>query len=463
MQEPTPPDDTPPESAPEPAVGDELLDLQERLIGVSAEDVLDFLNRYVVNPSVGWQFLTGFLLIALAVVVGPRLVRLVAENRRASGLGPRLRAVGRTLSPLAAPVLLYLLLGLATVVAEAFGQPKSILESLETLAAAWVVIRLASLLVRATALSRIIFYVAWTGAALDILGLIEPTLAWLESVAIPVGEVRISLWTVFRALIAAGLLLFLSGLLQRLFERSLAGSGRVSPSMQILVLQLSRIALSAVAVVLALGFAGVDLTIFAVFSGAIAVGVGLGLQRTIANLMAGLQIIADKSIKPGDVIALDGFWGWVTKLSPRHVAIRTRDGIDHLIPNERFIRDGVENWSHEDAVLRRKLPIGVAYGSDVALVRRLCVEAARSIERVIDDPAPVCLMKGFGDFSLDFELRFWIVDPKNGLSNVESEVYLALYDRFRAHGVEIPFPRREVSLISDRPAGPEDAAAAGAD
>jgi small-conductance mechanosensitive channel len=205
------------------------------------------------------------------------------------------------------------------------------------------------------------------------------------------------------------------------------------------------------AVMITLNTIGLDLTAFTVFSGAIGVGIGFGLQKIVANFISGIILLLDRSVKPGDVIEVAGTYGVVRGLGARFAAVRTRDGTEHLIPNEAFITNSVINWTHSDKIIRRKAPIGISYGADVEKAMALIVDAANRVERVIHDPAPICLLNGFGDSSVNLEVRFWIGDPENGLANVTSQVLLEVWRSFQEHKVEIPFPQRDLHLRSSEP------------
>jgi small-conductance mechanosensitive channel len=139
-------------------------------------------------------------------------------------------------------------------------------------------------------------------------------------------------------------------------------------------------------------------------------------------------------------------YGWVSSLGSRHVSVITRDATEYLIPNEDLITRPVVNWSYSNSEVRLKLPVGIAYGADVRQAIAICQEAAAETPRVLKVPTPVCLVKGFGDSTINLELRIWINDPRNGVSNVKSEVFLRIWDRFRAHGIDIPFPQRDLHL-----------------
>ena len=151
-------------------------------------------------------------------------------------------------------------------------------------------------------------------------------------------------------------------------------------------------------------------------------------------------------MKPGDVIAIGETYGWINSLSARYVSVITRDGTEHLIPNEELISQRVENWSYTDQLIRQRLPIGISYASDLRKAIELAVQAAEEQERVLEDPAPVCHLKGFGDNSVNIELRIWLRDPRSGLSNVRHDVLLRVWDLFQENGIDFPFPQRELHI-----------------
>jgi len=177
-------------------------------------------------------------------------------------------------------------------------------------------------------------------------------------------------------------------------------------------------------------------------SGALAIGVLIAK----APRPVGIVILLDRSIKPGDTISLGETFGWTRELRARFVSVVTRDGREYLIPNEDFITHEVINWSFSDDLVRLDVPFGVAYSSDPHEVTKLAIEAAKSVRRVVDLKEPVCWLTEFGDSSLNFLLRFWISDPQNGLTNVRGTVLLAVWDKFKEHDVNIPFPHREVIM-----------------
>jgi len=199
--------------------------------------------------------------------------------------------------------------------------------------------------------------------------------------------------------------------------------------------------------VVALRVVGIDLTAFAVLTGAIGVGIGFGLQKMVSNFVSGITILLDKSIKPGDVLVVGDSYGRVQSLGARYASLITRDGVEYLIPNEDLVTQQVINWSYSSDNVRLKVPVGIAYEADVRLAIALCVAAAQQVERVLPHPAPICLLKGFGANAVELELRFWIHDPMNGVANVKSDVLLHIWDSFHAKDISFPYPQRDLHIL----------------
>ena len=195
---------------------------------------------------------------------------------------------------------------------------------------------------------------------------------------------------------------------------------------------------------------GIDLTAFAFIGGALGLGIGFGLQKVVSNLFSGLILLLDRSIKPGDVIAIDNTYGRIRSMGARYVSIVTRDSTEYLIPNEDLITHQVVNWSFSSTVIRLKTGIGVSYDSDVHQAMGLMVAAARDTERVLDDPQPICQLKDFGDNAVKLEVLFCIQDPGNGIANVSSAVRMKIWEAFKANDIEIPFPQRVVHMAAQK-------------
>jgi small-conductance mechanosensitive channel len=340
----------------------------------------------------------------------------------------------------------WLLLAVAAQAGREFGLAFRLVDISAALSALWLVLRLSTAVLRDAAVARAIATLAVIVFGLNILGLLKPTESALDSLAITIGSLRLSVLLVARAAIIVAILVWAATALSHFISVRLRQVSGLSPSIQILTGNLVKIALISIAVLIGLNTVGINLTAFTVFSGAIGVGVGFGLQKIVSNFVSGIILLMERSLKPGDVIEIGNTFGEVTSVNARYTAVRGRDGKEYLIPNENLITNEVINWSYSNQLVRIDVEFGVAYSSDLRQVRALAVSAAQQTARVLPAPVPVCHVKGFGDSAVNFVLRFWIADPADGVTNIKGEVMLNLWDALQAHSVGMPFPQREVHL-----------------
>ncbi|MCX7558424.1 mechanosensitive ion channel [Sulfitobacter sp. F26204] len=318
-----------------------------------------------------------------------------------------------------------------------------------TLTAVWVCTAFASRLVRNRPLRRTVKWAMWIYATLYLLNVSDDVAVFLDKVGLELGGFRLSLLTLLTAVVVIGVLFTMARIISQATSSTIRKNEDISPSMQVLAVKGVQLALYGMAFYLGVKAVGIDLTGLAVLSGAIGVGLGFGLQKVVSNLVSGVIILLDKSIKPGDVISLGETFGWIQTLGARYASVVTRDGKEYLIPNEDLITGQVVNWSHSNDFVRLDIHFGTAYGDDPHQVRKLAVAAAAGVERVLSFKPPVCHIVGFGDSSVDYILRFWIRDPTGGLTNIRGNVYLALWDTFQEHEISIPFPQREVLMLDN--------------
>lgn len=316
-----------------------------------------------------------------------------------------------------------------------------------TLVTVWVGIAFAARLVRNRPMRRLVTWGLWIYATLYFLNVVDDVSRFLDAVALSIGDFRLSLLTVITALVVIGIFFSVARIVSQASAATIRKNEDISPSMQVLAVKGVQLTLYGVAFFMGVKAVGVDLTGLAVLSGAIGVGLGFGLQKVVSNLVSGIIILIDKSIKPGDVISLGDTFGWIQTLGARYASVVTRDGKEYLIPNEDLITGQVVNWSHSNDFVRLDIYFGTAYNDDPHIVRKLAIDAAKGVERVLSFKAPVCHIVGFGDSSVDYILRFWIKDPTEGLTNIRGNVYLALWDAFKSNGISIPFPQREVTML----------------
>jgi small-conductance mechanosensitive channel len=369
-----------------------------------------------------------------------------ANERPASWLARHREWVLDELVPLITPLLWTAGLLVAVDIAQRLSWPHDVARVAVNLLLAWLVIRLVADLVPSRALARLIAITAWSLAALNILQLLAPLAAILDGFALTLGTFRLSALTLIKGVLALAVLLWVANGASRLFEERITRMADLTPRAQVLFGKLLKISLVSLAFVVALTSVGIDLSTLAIFTGAVGVGIGLGLQKTVSNLFSGFVLLLDRSIKPGDVIEVGSTYGWVSALGARYIAVETRDGTEYLIPNEQIITQQVLNWSHKSERVRLKVDIRAPLDVDVDVVLNLMREAASRPARILKHPAPNPLIMAFGASAVEFQLRFWIADAPNGVQNIKSEVLLQIWRLFQEHGIPMARPTHDIFL-----------------
>jgi small-conductance mechanosensitive channel len=339
------------------------------------------------------------------------------------------------------PFLAFLFLAIAWRLAGQFNWPRDGLYTAGIIFLAITLVRFFTGQMQNRFWAKVLMTWFWFLAVLYIFHIIDRFLNFLQSIAFNLGEVQLSLLTIARALVLALTLYWFSRKLLILWHFWLTTKSDLAPAVQILLYKLGGIFLYAASIVAVLHFMGLDLTVFALFGATLGLGIGLGLQKVVSNLVSGFIILADKSIKPGDVIQLGNKYGSINFMGTRYTSVVTREGKEHLIPNENLISGEVINWSYSHNLVRLNLPVNVPNEVDLEKVRDLLLGTAARVQRVLKDPAPSCLIIGFGDTTVNLELRVWINDPQNGVSSVKSDLYWDIWKEFREHHIGFPIPK----------------------
>lgn len=317
------------------------------------------------------------------------------------------------------------------------------------LAVAATAARIVLLLVQSRAVALFIAIVIMLIAVLDVTGFMEPSRMALESVAFTFGKFRLSMLGLAQGIIILVIVFWGANSLSNTLENYLQKSSRMAYNTRELIVKFFKIFVYCTAFLITLSAMGIDLTALAIFGGALGVGIGLGLQKITANFVSGITLLIEKSIKIGDLIEVNNTTGWVRQLNIRYALVETFDGRELLIPNEILVSTQVTNWTYTTDAARVEFTVGVAYDSDVELVKKLALEAVREHPMHIETPAPTCHLREFGDSSLNFLITFWIADIREGRYTPQSDVMISLLKKFTTHGISIPFPQRTVSLIDD--------------
>lgn len=349
-----------------------------------------------------------------------------------------------------------LLVWFCQVLFKEFKVPVELLRMALNLGVGLLVIRFAIFYIKSKFWSRFVYVICLIVILLRISNLWKPTVHLLDSMTIQLGTMSISIWGITEAIVTFILLWAAAAAVNRFIAHRLAASTQLTYSDRTLIQRVVKAATVAAVILISLKAAGIHLAAIAVTGGALGFAIGIGLQKIGSNLVSGIMLLISKPIRQGDVIALEkGFlgtsYGWITRIGLVYVRVATRNGTLELVPNEVFVAQKIENLSLSDNLVRLNIPVGISYGSDLTKAISLAISAALSINRILKIPEPKCLVREFGESSVNLVLRAWIDDPQNGIGNVKNAVLLSIWDSFHANGIEFPFPQRDLHIKSAEP------------
>jgi small-conductance mechanosensitive channel len=313
------------------------------------------------------------------------------------------------------------------------------------LALAWLMIRLVTSVIRNEFIVRLVSLSAWLIAALSILGQLEPTIDALDSVSIVLGGLRLTPLLLIKLGVLLIVALWLTNVASNFIEGRITQSGDLTPSIQVLLVKMVRLGLMIFAVAVVMSAVGINLSALAIFSGAAGVGIGFGLQKIVANFISGIILLADKSVKPGDLVTIGDSSGRISAMKTRYISVAAGDGREFLIPNEDLVTQKVTNWTYTDKNTLVKVNFGTNYDADPRLVCKLAIDVAAAAKRALKNKPPNCILTEFAEHGMKFSLTFWIADP-DGMDNVKSEVMLSLWDVFKRENIKVPYPVREIRV-----------------
>jgi small-conductance mechanosensitive channel len=407
------------------------------------------------RPQVLWELATIALCVGLAALAARAFER--RHGHAGAQVQSRVARLGRgsarrLIFPLVAALLLYA----AASVLRVFHRRFELLGVAIALLLALALIRLVAYGLRQAfapsgtlaALERYVAVVVWLTFALYVIGILPEVVDWLEGVVIPVGTQKLNLWQIAHGTFAVLMTLLAALWASGAVETRLMRAGDFDPSLRLVLARLSRALLVTVAILISLPLVGIDLTTLSVFGGALGVGLGFGLQKIASNYVSGFILLLDRSIRPGNMITLDNYAGEVTQMTTRYTVLRALNGVEAIVPNDLLINSVVQNQTFTSPRVRISLPVQIAYQSDIERAMKILEAAAGEHPRVVRDPAPRAFLAAFADSGINLELGFWIADPREGTLAVRSDINLAIWRAFRAEGIEIPYPQREVRLLS---------------
>lgn len=401
------------------------------------------------DPLFVWQLVA----LGSCLVLAWGIAHWWQRTHREDG-GGRFRQLG---GRLAFPVSGMVLTGATQVALKSF-MPVTVLQVAMPLLASMALVRSVVYVLRQsfpgaswlTSWEKLIATLVWGWLALYITDLAPFVIEAMTQVGFSIGKQQLNLWLIFSGLVTIFLTVVFALWISGVIEARLMGMRSLDGNLRIVGVRVARAVLTVLAVLVSLAMVGIDMTALSVFTGALGVGLGFGLQKIASNYVSGFIILLDRSIRIGNIVQIGADSGVVSQITTRYTVIRNPGGIEFIVPNEMLIGTVVQNQTYSDNSLRLSTTVGVAYDSDLELAMRLMVESAQGQPRVLPDPPPRVLLTQFADSSINLELGFWVADPENGKMNVVSEINLAIWRAFREHGVQIPFPQREVRLLADR-------------
>jgi small-conductance mechanosensitive channel len=412
---------------------------------------LDYI-RHALSVRSGWVELGAILVcIGVAWLVDRRIHLATVDGSRIGRMGAG--SINRIIFPVAALSLLYLSRGVFTH----FELPAFYPIAIPAMVA-FALIRLCVYALRnmfesheiGSASERAVSFTIWGALLLYYLGVLPEIGAALDDVKLPIGRAQFSVLDLARDGIVVIIALVCSLWLSNMLQARLMGLSHVDINLRVVSAKFLRAIVLLLGVLVALSTVGIDLTVLSVFGGAVGVGIGLGLQKLASNYIAGFTILLDRSIRVGDMITVDTRFGEVSKVTSRYVVVRNLDGVEAIVPNETLVTTTVLNHSYTSKDIKLGIPVQVSYDSDLDVAMHLMLGVAIAQPRVLKAPlAPFVQLLTFGDNGINLELGVWINDPQNGQGNLKSEINIGIWRAFKEHGIVIPYPRRDIHVLTD--------------
>ena len=413
------------------------------------------------RPGIGWQLATLVVCLLLAAIVSHVLRRRLRKQVDASHSTLLHSAMVQTgvdgLRMLLFPLMAWLFVVVGREVLSHW-QHVNVLHVAVPLLFSFVLIRLALYLVRRVfapsgalaSFEKVLTLLIWFGVALHITGLADAMLDWLEQIRFPLGKNKISLLLVMQGALAVALTLVATLWISTLLETRLLRATSLEANLRLVLSRILRGVLVLVGVLVGLSMVGFDLTALSVFGGALGVGLGLGLQKIASNYVSGFVILLDRSLRINDLIEVDKYRGQISEIRTRYSVLRAADGTEAIIPNEMLLANPVLNHSYSNKQVRLSLRVCVSYSTNVEALIPQLIHLAAAHPRVLQKPEPSVALVEFAADGMLLELGFWVADPEEGTLNVRSDLNREILKMFRATGIEIPCPQREVRILSEK-------------
>ena len=437
--------------------------LKETEIIPGLDEKVDYYKAFLATVSGYWDAFSGadnyyqlfavFLSVLTAYAIAAFLKRKIAYLREAPKTGGKiiaLKAFAYQSQKLIPPLLLMLVFyPVLTSVCLIYSEDSFIIEAFKRVTIVWILWEALRSYVAGPLIRMLGQWMLAPAALLQLFGLFGPAVAFMESFSYRIGELEISLYTLVKGFFLFGVVIWLGGFLSETLTGKIRRNRNISPSVRELLVKFFDIGLYLILGIFTLNLIGIDLTALAVFSGALGVGIGFGLQKIASNFISGVIMLTEGSVAIGHLVRMDsGLLGYVRRLGARAAIVETFDGQEVIVPNEDFITSRVSNLTYSANYARIDLSFGVSYNADPHRVKEIVLTAIRKYEGLSkrEGLEPICYLRGFGDNSVDFLVTFWIDDVNTGRWTAENDGLFIIWDALKENHIEIPFPQRDVHI-----------------
>jgi len=354
--------------------------------------------------------------------------------------------VNRYFIPLLLPTLMIISLSVGAATFVNFFKDSFLFQTTIQLIALFTFLRFLRILFNSSLVANLVGFFLIPAIVLNIFGIFESSIVFLDSFAISIGKVRISIYTAIQAFVILSIVFWVSGVISRKTKIYFSGKSNLKASTKGMISKVIDIIVYFVVFIIILRVFGVDMTTFAVIGGAVGVGIGFGLQKISSNFISGIILLMEKSVEIGDIVELDNgaIYGAITHFGSRYTLIEAMDGKEIMVPNEDFIVGKVTNWTHNNKRGRVEIKVSISYDSDIRKAQEIIVQSAAEHPRCLNYPAPECFVTNFGDSAIDIIIFFWVGDVSAGRFGPKNDVMIKIFDRFKENNISIPFPQREV-------------------
>ena len=419
---------------------------------ISYDQLLEVLEKTVASSSLYWQSLSLILCFILSYVFYKLSRKFIFPKIISSTLKKNIelnRLVTRYLIPLLYPIFAVIFLTIGLSIYSEFFKETILFSTTLKLVALFLFLRFLRISSNNSFAANIAGFFLMPALILDIFGMLDLVIEYLDFYAFKIGTVRISIYLVIKAIIVLMIVFWLSSLVSKKSKSYVDNSKSIKSSTKSIIAKFIDIIVYAIVIIILLKTFGVDMTTLAVIGGAVGVGIGFGLQKIASNFISGIILLFEKSVEIGDVVELDGgnIYGIVKHFGGRYTVIEESDGKETMVPNEDFIIQKVTNWSYTNNRARIEINLGVAYGSDLTMVREILLNCARENPRCLNYPEAECFVTSFGEYDIKFTLYFWISDIIEGRAKPKSDVLINIWDKLQENNIRIPFPQREIKSL----------------